>query len=298
MLLRAVVTTLLFSCSLAVLGAPKLDQIKPCERIVDVTQLTRLVVPMTPFRGVNLIFPFELDDDNTTYSISSNNTWSYIPAKGGNIVPVNFNKFQNEWGEIIDLTIAHKGYVFSIALLAVQNLEQHCTNIVFKLSDEERKKMEEKTKKRYLDALKLEYDQKFKELDDKANNLALDIIGELVVASPHESGIKEEEEIELSNGDVLGLYVDRIYGYGRFSVLNIELTNDSEVKPLYIKKVEVTALGANDKKKSRIRGSAKYHKKMKEKAVQEFTFSTLDNIPTSGAMVRVTTDRGVIEVKW
>jgi len=284
--------------SLVVLGAPKQALIKPCKRSVDVTELTRLVVPMTPFRGVNLIFPFELADNSTTYSISSDNVWSFIPAKGGNIVPINFNQFKNEWGEINDLTIEHKGYVFSIALVAVKDLKQHCTNIVFKLSDAERKKMQEKDKKRYLDALKREYQQKFDELDNQANHLALNMIGELVTANPYEKNIKEEQELALSNGDVLSLYADKVYGFGRFSVLAIELNNDSDVKPLYVKKVEVYSLGANDRKKTRIRGSAKFSKKMKQGDVQEMSFSTLDNIPASGAMIIVTTDRGLIEVKW
>ena len=284
--------------SVTVLGAPKQALIKPCKRSVDVTELTRLVVPMIPFRGVNLIFPFDLADTNTTYSISSNNIWSFVPAKGGNIVPVNFKQFKGEWGEINDLMIEHDGYVFSLALVAVQDLKQHCTNIVFKLSEAERKKMEEKEKKRYLDALKREYQEKFDDLDNQANHLALDMIGELVTANPYEKNIKEEQEITLSNGDILSLYVDKMYGYGRFSVLSIELNNDSDVKPLYVKKVEVFSLGSNDSKKSRIRGSAKFGKKMKQGEVQEMSFSTLDNIPSSGAMVVVTTDRGKVEVKW
>jgi len=274
------------------------DVIMPCERTVEVENLTRIVVPMTPFRGVNLIFPFELADNKTSYSLSSDQPWAYEPAAGSRMVPVYFSQFGDQWGELADFTIATGQYVFSMTLKADPNIENHCTNIVFNFSEEQLREIREGEKKEYLAALDSEYQEKLAKLDEQAEREALKLVGSLARGNPDNTGIHEYEVLELSNGDEIELYVEEIQGWGEFSVVSAEITNDSDLEPLYIEGIEVGALRDDGGRTETIEGYTELAKKLKEDSVERVTFTTLENIPYTDGYMKLTTNRGSVEVKW
>ncbi|ERS88335.1 hypothetical protein Q672_10790 [Marinobacter sp. EVN1] len=276
---------------------PPDELVMPCERHVQVEDITRLVVPMVPFRGVNLIFPFELNDSTTSYAISSNLVWDFKEANGSRMVPVYFSSFEGQWGELTDLTIAAENHIFSITLKADKDIRNHCTNIVFDFSEEQLKAIQEGEKKEHLARLDEEFEKRLKQLDDDAAEKALELVGALAKGSPSVSGIHEYNGLTLSNGDEIELYVEEIQGWGEFSVIKAEITNDSEVSPLYIRKVQV-GLGGGDQRKQPISGHADMEAKIKEDAEGELTFTTTENVPETGGYMEIETDRGTVEVVW
>lgn len=282
---------------LAVNNIPPDELVMPCERPVPVDDITRLVVPMTPFRGVNLIFPFELDDDATTYSLSSNLVWDFTTAQGRRMVPIHFAKFQDQWGEVADFTIATGDYIFSITLKADPSIKNHCTNIVFEFTEEQLKAIREGERKEHLARLDAEYEKKLAALDDQASNKALELVGSLAKGQSSSSGIHETNGLVLSNGDEIEIYVEELQGWGKFSVLTAEVTNDSRVNPLYIKKVTIGRL--DDKgRKTPIAGHAEIPPRLDLDNVVPLTFTTTKNIPKTNAFLELETDRGTVEVKW
>lgn len=270
--------------------------VMPCERHVEVTDITRLVVPMTPFRGVNLIFPFELSETSTSYSLSSDLVWDFKEADGTALVPIYFQNFSDQWGELADFTVTAGDYIFSITLKADPNLQNHCSNVVFDFSDEQIKKIREGEKKEYLAALDAEYQEKLASLDEKAANKALELVASLSKGRSSDTGVHEYNTLELSNGDEVELYIEEIQGWGGFSIVLAEVSNDSQVSPLYIEEVVVGRV--NNNQKSPLKGHAEVEPKLSMDSVSELTFTTTENIPETGGYMRLRTDRGTVEVTW
>ena len=184
--------------------------ILPCEREIPVSKLTRAIIPMIPWRGINLAFPFELEEGTTNYTLSGGDVWAFDKAmKGSNIVTLTFKKFdQNKnWGTVQDFTISTPNYVFSFALHAVKDPSEHCTNIRLTLSDAERKRLLKEKKQNYRETLDQEYAAQFAALDNTAEEKALLMVGSLAQRKPDRTRIKEEGSLRLSNGDELVVYV-------------------------------------------------------------------------------------------
>ncbi|MBV1929930.1 MAG: hypothetical protein KUG81_10525 [Gammaproteobacteria bacterium] len=271
--------------------------IMPCVREIALSELTRAVIPMIPWRGVNLMFPFELSPSATNYTLSGGDVWEFDPAlKESNIVPVNFKAFDpvRNWGTVQDLTISTKGYVVSIALHAVQDPEAHCTNIQFTLSDEEKQRVEQASKKQYLDVLKRDYQAKLAELEQVAGEKALLLVASLAQDKPKRGRIKEEDSIVLPNGDDAVVYVKESKVYGRFSTISFDIENYARKEPLYIEAVEIIKEGENQP----LKGVFDLAKKIPADSQIEGVFVTREVLNESNMMLRVRTDQGTIEVLW
>jgi hypothetical protein len=270
--------------------------IAPCVRNVQIEPITKTVIHMTPFRGVNLIFPFQLFDDKTVYSMSSDKMWKFERASGTNTIPIYFNEFKDGyWGNVNDLTIAVEGLTFSLSIVADPDLTQHCSNIVFDLSPEMKAKMDAKRKEAYEVALKQKYEEKMKQLDVEAENKALLLVGELANTRPDSERINEEDALKLAHGDELVAYVKKIVTYRKFSNVLFELESSGR-KDIYVQGIEFFRLEGESK--TPIRGYVDYVAKMKDGAVQSLVFTSLDMVPVTGAMMIVKTDAGEVIVKW
>ena len=267
---------------------------KPCVKTVDLNQLTRLVVHMTPFRGVNLVFPYDLPKDKTTVTLSSTNTWDVEPPNGSNLLTVYFSSFQDNWGELQDLTVKTEDHMVSIGLVADQNIMNHCTNIVFELSPAEAERLKNKKKEAYVRELDAQFQERMAKLDDEVNNKALSLVGSLSQGDIDTNRIKETESMDLSNGDEIEVYVDRIERYRQFTLLRAEIENYSDVNSIYINSVKLLKGGAREE----ISGHVDYQQKLKPGEVKELLFVSLTEIPTSGARMVISTDKGDMEVEW
>ncbi|NRB41033.1 MAG: hypothetical protein HRU20_21605 [Pseudomonadales bacterium] len=273
----------------------------PCERKVVINdRITRIVLPMTPFRGVNLIFPFKMNDDEVVYSISSDSLWETAQAKGTNVIPITFSEFDvSRWNTVHDLSIGYKDeYVFSIALTAKK--VGHCTNVVFILSEKEKKRIEEKEKKDYLEKLDREYKKKLEALDLEASKRVLISLGEVVRSSPNKTRINEEQSLEQENGDEFVVYVRDIKRYGKFNTVSFDLELDTAYSDqvVYIRDIKLFNLKDGKRQGRAIDGVVKYDKKMKGDTSQELMLSTLDALSDTDLVLVVETDKGDVEVVW
>lgn len=276
---------------------PPDELVMPCERHVQVDDITRLVVPMVPFRGVNLIFPFELNNATTTYALSSNLVWDFAKADGTRMVPISFASFAGEWGELTDFTIATGDHIFSITLKADRDIRNHCTNVVFDFSPEQLQAIRDGERQEHLARLDEEYQAKLDALDEEASQKALELVGSLAQGSPSDSGIHEYKTLVLSNGDEVELYVQELQGWGKFSLIKAEITNDSQQSPLYIDRLVVGALDENGRKRP-IVGHAEVPPRLDADDEGRVTFTTTSNIPETGGYMELETDRGSVEVTW
>jgi len=269
--------------------------VMPCTVHVNTTKITKAVIPMTPYRGLNLIFPFKLFNESTIYALSSTRIWKFDKANGTNVVPVTFTSFNNsQWGTVHDLTIVSNGFTFTLTLKA--DIANHCTNIVFDLSEEEQNKIIAKEKKQYLEVLRLDHEKALGNLDKEAKKKSLALLGTLALTQPDSTGVHEEGVLELNNGDEIVGYVDKILTYDGFSVLSVDLENDSDEKPLFIKSVKINTI--TDGRTKGVNGEPTFKKRLDSGESQLITFSTLEELPKSGAELIIKSNRGELKVKW
>jgi hypothetical protein len=267
---------------------------KPCVKTVDLNRMTRMVVHMTPFRGVNLVFPYDLDKDKTTVSLSSQNTWNVNPPNGSNLLTVYFSSFQNNWGELQDLTVKTEDHLVSIGLVADQNIVNHCSNIVFELSPEEAERIRSQKKAAYVRELDAQYEERMSQLDDEVHSQALALVGALSQEDIDVNRIKETKSMDLPNGDEIEVYVDRIERRRQFTMVLAEIENYSDVNSIYINSIKLLKGEA----KEEIKGHVEFQQKLKPGELKELLFVSLTEIPASGARMIISTDKGDMEVEW
>lgn len=273
------------------------SMVKPCERPVPLTELTRLVVPMFPGRGVNLILPRELDlrSEDVGYSMSSDDIITYKKMiSGSSIVPLGFKAvdFKRDDGKIRDFTITTENFVISIGVQVDTDPSRHCTNIIFQLTEAERQRIEKINAERYQAVLDNKYRERMEQLDREVANKALLLVAGLATENPDLWRIKEEGLMELSTGDEIIAFVRDIKRFGDFYVLSFDIENESRSTPVYVKSAKVFFEGRE------ILGGWRLPKKIEENSVVDATFSTTEQIPSSGGRLVITTDSKPIEVKW
>lgn len=274
------------------------QQAMPCERSVDLEQITKAVIPVTPMRSVNIIFPYKLPNETTTYVLSGSSIWKSHSANGGNLVPVTFVQFEESWfGEVQDLIISTPNHLVSLALKADPNMEHHCTNIVLKLPPEERRRLEEQEKNDHLAALEMEYQKRFDALDKKAMDKALSFVGSLANKDPKTTRIYEESEINNSGGEKIKLYVDKVESYGKFNIIKFELKNESELNPVHIDGVSA-GLVSDSGQRMPVNGYADYKRTLGASESASYLFTTLEPVPNANGFLTLETDHGRLDVTW
>lgn len=273
------------------------SMITPCVREIPISPLTRAIIPMIPWRGVNLTFPFELSQESTHYNLSGGDVWDFDKSfKGSNIVPISFKQFDNtkNWGTVQDFTISTKGYVFSLALHAVNDPAGHCTNVIFTLSEEEKKRIEQDNKQNYQEILQRDHQERLAKLDDTAEEKALLMVASLAKRDPEKERINEEAEVTFPNGDDAIAYVKGVKVYGNFSTLSFDIENNSEEFPLYIESIDVRQEGSIRV----IQGAVEFPAKIVADSVAELVFVTRDRLLETNMVLSVMTNQGKIEVVW
>lgn len=289
-----IVTT--FSQSLMAQAVPE-EAALPCDKHVQIESITKTVVRMTPFRGINLIFPFNLNDDATVYSLSSTGLWNYKPAGGGSLVPVFYSTRDVKFNTIQDFTISTKDHVFTIALVADPDGDNHCSNIVFNYSAEQLAEIKAKKDVANGDKFKNEYASKLANVDSQAEKLALKFVGDVALTDPSKTKIYEEKEFPLANGELV-IYIDKILKYRRFSMLVGEISNKSVTETIALRDIVVQKRRAGSEIGSAIVGNTDNKTQLKPRASTKFVFSTLTPIPKNGAAVIVKTSAGEFTVAW
>ncbi len=274
------------------------SMIMPCKREIPLEPLTRAVIHVLPGRGVNLTFPRELDMDGSTtsYTMSSEDILTFEKAiNEANIVPIGFKKFKpdTDIGQVRDFTIATKSHVVSLGLSVDVDPSSHCTNVIFTLTEQERKRLEEEEKKHYKMVLDAQFKERQEALDKEVNEKALLLVAGLAEETPDRWRISEENTLETKKGDQVIGYVRDVQKFGSFYLLSFEIENDSSSIPVYVSDISVRL--SNGKK---LVGAVKNPKRIEPSKTVEVVYSTQEEIPSTSAILALETDQGLLEVTW
>lgn len=243
----------LFVCliifSLSVQAIAK-DRDMPKIRKVELKPITTFVADILPGRGIKLIFPWVLDESSTELPFSEQLTNTDIfevvvePGQNHIIYKIKENSYNIE-GELSDVFINVAGFHINMTLRATFSRKAHKSNIEFYLNKKDRLELISRAINRRKAALVKEYNKKIKELDKRAEHLALKLVGRLATGPNKSFRIKTEEETKLENGDKIVFYCDEIINYGAFAVIPIEVGNESNMLPLYVQNISLEKL-SND----------------------------------------------------
>ena len=267
----------------------------PCTRPIPLQKLTQAVVPILVGRNVNLMFPKEIPmgpGTETTYTLSTDEVFNLMDAsEGSNIVPVGVKTAKI--GAVRDLTIATRAFTVTLALKVENNPERHCTNILFTLTEDERKRILKEEKERYQAVLDAQYQDRMRQLDKEVNDKALLMVGGLAEETPDRWRVNEEGTLELKNGDEITAYVRDVQKFGQFYLMSMEVENDSGSIPVYFSELSVK----RDKTQP-VNGATSMPKKLEAGKTAEVIFASLDEIPATDGVLILKTDQGDIKVEW
>lgn len=267
----------------------------PCTRQIPLQKMTQAVIPILTGRNVNLMFPKEIpigNEHETSYTISADDVFQYLEAsEASNIVPISIKGPRP--GAVRDFTIATRNFTVSMALKHEVNPERHCTNILFTLTEDERKRILAEEKERYQAVLDAQFNDRMKQFDKEVNEKALLVVGGLAEETPDRWRVNEEGILELKNGDEITAYVRDIQKYGQFYLMSMEVENDSSSIPVYFSEMSVK----RDKTQV-INGATSMPKKLDAGKTAEVIFASLVEIPATDGALIIKTDQGDIKVEW
>lgn len=237
----AIILTLIISVATTALASSDL----PKEKVVNIQKpVTKLIVDILPGRGVKCIFPWVLDVNSTelpyTSVLTNDGTFENFREPGQNYIVYKIKSANiSSEGELGDAFINVAGYHINLTLRVSFSRKKHYSTIIFKLKKAQRLELIERAINRRQKALIEEYGRKEAELNQRAEKLALKLVGRLAISGKKTSNIKEEKKLKLDNGDRVVFYADKVASYGNIHVIPIEIKNDSRINPLYIKNISL-----------------------------------------------------------
>lgn len=258
--------------------------------VVD-DQIVRVEIPMTPFRGINLIFPFDIKDEKALYNISSDRVFDFHKSNNTNLVPLYIKAFETAWfGTSADFTIAYDDFVFSFLITAAP--EGHCSNYRISLSQDLLKRMEAQKAARNaamagsLGNVTQEY------IEDEVTKQLLNRIAAIVKGDHKKIRVHEEGELKTSSDDRVVLYLKNIEKFDTFSIITAEVENKSGTVPLMIKSFMISGQSSAERMHS------KFQPKMEPGTKQAITITLLGDLPKTGGTLLMATNHGNVEVEW
>lgn len=202
---------------------------------VQLKEFTTLTIDIVPDLGTRLVFPFVLDEQPKEgvipYTMTITNKVFQSDRKDGRNVLVLTAPPTKAGGDMSgylgDLFISVAGYNISARLRTVNDWREHYSDIVFDLSDMDRQNLVNDEVKRRVQAMDAEYQNKVAALDKEVDRRALAKVAYLTLEEPEEDRVKEAATTSFDNGDRLILSVDKVVGYGTFSMVPFELEADT-----------------------------------------------------------------------
>lgn len=258
--------------------------------VVD-DQIVRVEIPMTPFRGINLIFPFDIKDEKALYNISSDRVFDFHKSNNTNLVPLYIKAFETAWfGTSADFTIAYDDFVFSFLITAAQ--EGHCSNYRITLNQDLVKRIEAQKAARNAAMAGSMGNVTQEYIDDEVTQQLLSRIATIVKGDHKKIRVHEESELKISSEDSVTLYLKNIEKFDSFSIITGVIENKSGTVPLLIKSFRVSGLSSLERMHSQ------FQTKMEPGTKQTVTITLLGDLPKTGGTLVMATNHGNVEVKW
>lgn len=278
--------------------------LEPVIKHVALEEFTQLNIEIVPDLGTRFVFPFVLDEQDAFVPFTLNITNPVFNAArepGRNAFVITAPP-PTEGGTvptyIANLFISVAGYQISATLKTTNDLSHHVSDIVFDLNEKARENLIQQTVERRIQAIKDDYAHKEAALDERAELMALNRIGELALDRPSTRGIHEEQVSTMRNGEEARLYLKDVKSYDSFHLFRYEITNDSRERlrvgdaALYLvddNQIEQRTLAAN-LLSGRIEPGETMNGVIATDNAQVFAANHIK--------LKVQTDRGDLEVRW
>lgn len=274
---------------------------------VELKEFTTLQLNVIPDVGMQLIFPFLLDDPLLSPQIKidlTNEGGFTVPAISQHkmVIPdqntITIIANPNQSATIGTLFINVGGYNISIALRTVFNVKDMSPNVIFEISEDERNHLITHTVERYKKALKAEHDEAMAKVEERARDMALAYVGEVALAYPKTKRFISEFPIALESGRII-FFADRMLEYNNFSVLAFEIQN---VNSHDINIMDISLIGYENKKDTgkNIRGNFLCAETIAKGATIKCSFTSTAPLAqlAQSLEISVTTDIGTGKGKW
>ncbi len=197
--------------------------------------MTHLTVNILPDMGSHFIFPFLLDENDSTIpftNVSTNKLFKTDRSKNRNsfVVLIDGDQVPEEYrGKPLpqyygNLFLVAGDYNITIELRTTNDIEKHFTEYVFELGPVEEELLLQKMVQNRIALLEKDYQSRLEQIDDLAEDKVISKLGELAAQPPKEKNIKEEQTIDSEDGTIV-LFVDRALQYGRFMSYVYQIEN-------------------------------------------------------------------------
>ncbi len=219
----------LFLLAGAAEAAPRIDHITLRKHT-----LLSLTIPYD--QGIRFTFPFILDerDDYVPFTLTITNpvfTFSRDPGRNFFVISPRVPQNSPRGAEYVgDAFITAAGYEITIELRTAPRGEAPYTDVVFALGDQDRENLIQRAIAQRTKALEAQYQEKLAGLDHLADEKALARIGHLAISRPDHTRIKQEQDMQLPNGDTLSLFVDEALTYGPYTTFVFNVSTDSNTQ--------------------------------------------------------------------
>ncbi|MFQ5588171.1 MAG: hypothetical protein ACE5F7_04965 [Nitrospiria bacterium] len=282
---------------------------KPKTKRVTLERVTHLVVNIVPDLGVHFIFPFVLDENDSTIpftSVSTNKIFKTDrkPNRNSFVILIDQDHVPEEYrGQNLpqyfgNLFLVAGDYNITIELRITDKLEEHFTEYVFELRKLEEELLIQKVIDHRIAALEAEYQRRLEALDDLAEEKVIHKLGELAAVPPRTKNIKEEQELRLDDG-VIALFVDRALHYGRFVSFVYQIENSTD-KLLNVTGIQLFQVNKKEHTSGEIHAVQELPPRLMADQVFDGVLSIKgsDLNPEEYLTMRVTTNKGEIEATW
>jgi hypothetical protein len=204
---------------------------------VELKPYTRHVVYIPPGGGTKFIFPFLIASkssesrDYAPFSKLITNTAFLSPEVNQHASDLNsftvYTPRDIRDGEHGNLFFNVAGYEISVELVSSTDRSKHVSDVYFKLGDKAREQLVQDIVAQRTRQLEEDYKQRRETMDAEIDKRALSRVGELALAGPTTTAVKEEGRGELKNGDRVAVYVSKMYTYGAYTVIPFEVSINS-----------------------------------------------------------------------
>lgn len=292
-----------FVISLNCVAAPVLT---PEFKKVPLTEFTSLTLNVLPDAGIQLIFPFMLDNPTLKPAIKIDNTNAEaftVPATGQNASKILIDQntitiIGNRQSEQLgNLFINIGGYNVVVGMRTVTDVREVSPTIVFELGEDDRNHLITHTIDRYKASLKSAHDKAMADLSRQAKEEALAYVGELVFKRPESTSFKISKVLDLE-GRRLKIYIDELVKYDSFNTLVFEIDNPN-AHDIRVDSISVTVIDEDDMV-NQVSGQSNCPKLIGGGDDVQCTFTTLSKSAVNPIeyQLRISTDVGSGVVAW
>ena len=275
---------------------------EPKERSVDLVRRTKLVVYVVPDLGVRFSFPFVLDEQDAYVPFTlriTNPGFEQAREKGRNYFIVTARR-DSPPGMLGNLFMNVAGIEISVELRSTNDLSKHHSDVVFKLTEEAREDLIQKSIAQRTAVLDQEHRKRMEEIDALGEQMAIAHVARLATTKPKIKKVKEEGSLKANGGGSITLFVDQAVQYDKYSIYLFDLEGNRDLKDAKILDAKLLEVDADSKMEKPVQSFNQLPKSIRSNEVARGSITVMESAinPKSSFKLEVVTDRGSVVAKW